>query len=145
MQISTNGLNLIKREEGFRADTYADTAGFLTVGFGHKLVLHESYPGGITEEQASTMLSTDVQTAEAAVSRLVTVALTQNQFDALVDFTFNLGAGRLASSTLLKVLNAGKYAAAANELLLWDHSGGVEVEGLKLRREAEYQLFIVSA
>jgi len=83
----------------------------------------------------------DVAVAEASVQRLVKVPLSQGQFDALVDFVFNLGAGRLASSTLLRDLNAGQYEAAGQQLLLWDHSGGVEVEGLKARREAELALW----
>ena len=79
--------------------------------------------------------------AEQAVERLVKVPLTQGQFDALVDFCFNLGAGRLASSTLLKALNGGRYEAAAEQLLRWDVAGGEENAGLKARREAEFALW----
>jgi lysozyme len=71
----------------------------------------------------------------------VRVALTQGQFDALVDFCFNLGAGRLSASTLLKELNAAQYTAAAEQLLAWDHAGAQVNEGLKARREAEFQLW----
>jgi lysozyme len=71
----------------------------------------------------------------------VKVALTQGQFDALVDFVFNLGAGRLASSNLLSYLNAGEYDAAAWQLLAWDHVGSREVASLKVRREAEFRLW----
>jgi lysozyme len=70
---------------------------------------------------------THVQSAEEAVSRLVKVPLTQRQFDALTDFAFNLGGGRLASSTLLKDLNAGRYDEAVEQLLLWTHAGGRNV------------------
>ena len=141
MNISNTGLELIKKSEGFRSHTYLDVAGFPTIGYGHKFVPPESFPSGVTVTQAESLLMSDVAVAEAAVSRLVTVPLTQGQFDALVDFTFNLGSGRLASSTLLKLLNAGKYDEAAQQLLLWDHSGGKEVEGLKERRAAEFQLW----
>jgi lysozyme len=72
---------------------------------------------------------------------LVRVPLTQGQFDALVDFCFNLGEGRLAGSTLLRELNAGLYAAAGQQLLAWDHAGGKVIPGLKARREAELALW----
>ena len=102
MQLSAEGLELIKRSEGFRDHVYLDVAGLLTIGYGHLIKPNESFPGGIDESQAAAMLAQDVQEAERAVDRLVKVALTQGQFDALVDFCFNLGAGRLAGSTLLR-------------------------------------------
>lgn len=145
MEISAAGLQLIEQSEGFRSTVYNDVVGIPTIGYGHRLLPGESFPNGITQEQAQAMLSSDVQTAEDAVQRLVTVPLAQGQFDALVDFVFNLGAGRLASSTLLKDLNAGDYDAAGSQLLLWDHAGGQEVAGLKARREAELQLFTGAA
>lgn len=142
MQISDAGLDLIKRSEGFRAQTYFDVAGFPTIGYGHKLEVNEKYPNGITEEQATALLLTDVAVAENAVLRLVRVALTQGQFDALVDFVFNLGAGRLLGSTLLMLLNGKAYANAGLQLLLWDHAGGKEVAGLKIRRQEELNLWL---
>jgi lysozyme len=87
------------------------------------------------------LLRADAQDAEQAVTRLVKAPLTQGQFDALVDFVYNLGSARLANSTLLKLLNAGRYDEAANQLLLWDHAGTVEVAGLKARRLAETKLW----
>jgi lysozyme len=141
MQLSNNGLELIKRSEGFRGQVYLDVAGFPTIGYGHLIKTNERFSNGITEQQAATILASDVQEAEEAVGRLVKVALTQGQFDALVDFCFNLGAGRLASSTLLRDLNAGNHDAAAAQLLSWDHAGGVVIAGLKARREAELQLW----
>jgi lysozyme len=83
----------------------------------------------------------DVAEAQRQVSRLVKVALTQGQFDALVDFCFNLGAGRLAGSTLLKELNAGRYEDAGRQLLAWDHAGGQMNAGLEARRQAELRLW----
>ena len=106
MQLSTEGLELIKKSEGFRDHVYRDVAGFPTIGYGHLVKPDESFPNGVTESQAASILAADVQQAEQAVARLVKVALTQGQFDALVDFCFNLGAGRLAGSTLLRELNA---------------------------------------
>lgn len=145
MKLSAAGLELIKRSEGFRNKVYLDMAGLPTIGYGHRLVHPECYPDGICETQADVILLWDVHEAEQAVSRLVKVPLTQGQFDALVDFTFNLGSGRLASSTLLQDLNAGKYDAASAELLRWDHSGEEEVASLKARREAEFQLWTGAA
>ncbi len=141
MNISNDGLQLIKVSEGFRANTYMDVAGFPTIGYGHKLLHPESYPNGITEEQATALLMQDVQGAEQAVSRLVKVPLTQGQFDALVDFTFNLGSGRLAGSTLLADLSAGRYADARAQLLLWDRAGGKVCSALATRRQAEAALW----
>ena len=141
MQLSAAGMNLLKKSEGFCNRTYLDVAGCPTIGYGHRLLHPDSFPDGVQEAQAAEMLARDVRDAEQAVERLVKVVLTQGQFDALVDFCFNLGAGRLASSTLLKVLNAGRYDAAAEQLMCWDLAAGQENAGLKARREAEFQLW----
>jgi lysozyme len=141
MHLSPRGLSLLKKSEGFRDRVYADVAGFPTIGFGHRLSADEAYPIGISLLQGEALLSQDLAIAEAAVDRLVKVTVTQGQFDALVDFVFNLGAGRLASSTLLRYLNTGKSDAAAWELLAWDHAGSREIASLKARREAEFQLW----
>jgi lysozyme len=114
-----SGLELLKKSEGFRDHTYQDVAGFQTIGFGHRLLPDENYPGEISLALGEAILAKDVRNAETAIQRLVKVPLTQGQFDALVDFVFNLGAGRLAGSTLLKYLNSGKYDAAAWQLLAW--------------------------
>lgn len=141
MEFSAAGLELLKRSEGFRSHIYKDVAGVPTIGYGHRLLASESFPNGIGEAQAAELLARDVRTAEQAVQRLVKVPLTQGQFDALVDFCFNLGAGRLAASTLLKVLNGGRYEDAAEQLLRWDLAGGEENAGLKTRRQAELELW----
>jgi lysozyme len=141
MQLSTAGLELLKRSEGFRNRTYLDVNGFPTIGYGHRLLHPESFPDGIDDAQAAEIFVSDVRDAEEAVTRLVKAVLTQGQFDALVDFCFNLGAGRLASSTLLRVLNGGRYEAAADQLLRWDIAVGQENAGLKARREAEFALW----
>jgi lysozyme len=141
MKFSAAGMELLKTSEGFRSQVYKDVAGFPTIGYGHRLLHPESFPNGIDEPQAAEILASDVRDAEQAVQRLVKAPLTQGQFDALVDFCFNLGAGRLAASTLLKCLNAGRYDDAVEQLLLWDHADGQEIAALKARREAESELW----
>jgi lysozyme len=141
MKFSVAGMQLLKRSEGFRSRVYRDSAGLPTIGYGHRLLHPDSFPNGIDEAQAAHLLAVDVRDAEQAVLHFVKVPLTQGQFDALVDFCFNLGAGRLAASSLLKSLNAGKYDEAEEELLRWDHAGGQEIAALKARREAESELW----
>ena len=141
MELSEAGLELLKRAEGFRSQTYLDVAGVATIGYGHRLLPGESFPDGIDEARGAAMLVGDVHDAEQAVTRLVRVPLAQGQFDALVDFVFNLGSGRLAGSSLLGDLNAGRYDAAAGQFQLWDHAGAREVAALKSRREAEVALW----
>src|SRR3954464_16007482 len=98
MHLSAAGLELLKKSEGFRDHTYSDVAGLHTIGYGHRLAPAESYPDGISLAEAESILVADIAIAESAIKRLVRVPLTQGQIDALVDFVFNLGAGRLASS-----------------------------------------------
>jgi lysozyme len=141
MQTSARGLNLIRQSEGFRPSVYKDVAGILTIGYGHRIQPHESFPSPITQPEAETLLARDVAIAEQSVTRLVRIPLAQGQFDALVDFVFNLGIERLAGSTLLRDLNAGRLSQAAQQLLLWDHSDGKVNPGLQRRRHAEFQLF----
>jgi lysozyme len=141
MQLSTAGLELLKRSEGFRSRVYLDLSGLPTIGYGHRLVHPESFINGIDEAQATKILAFDVLEAEQAIGRMVKVPLDQGQFDALVDFVYNLGSGRLAASTLLVDLNAKKYAAAGEQLLRWDHADGQENSDLKARREAEFKLW----
>lgn len=141
MQLSKEGLELIKKSEGFRGRIYLDVAGIPTIGYGHRLLHPASFLNGIDEMQAAQLLAADVREAEQTVERLVRVALTQGQFDALVDFAFNLGAGRLGSSTLLRILNQGRYADAAEQLLRWDVAAGKPNAALEARREAEFRLW----
>jgi lysozyme len=141
MQLSPEGLKLLKQSEGFRNHLYLDVNGHPTIGYGHRLLHSQSFPDGIDEQQATDILRADVREAEQAVARLVRVQLTQGQFDALVDFCFNLGQNRLAASTLLADLNTGRYSAAAEQLLLWDHAGARELPALRARREAEFHLW----
>jgi lysozyme len=144
MHLSNAGLELLKKSEGFSDRTYLDVAGFQTIGFGHRVQPGENFGNGIDPAQGEAILARDVTVAEGAVARLVKVPLTQGQFDALVDFVFNLGAARLAESTLLKYLNKSQYDAAAWQLLAWDHAGSREIAAVKNRREAEFKLWAPS-
>jgi lysozyme len=141
MEISQQGLDLMKRSEGFRSHQYLDLAGLATIGFGHRVIPPESFPKGITEQQGTAILMDDVKLAEQAVTKMVHVPLTQGQFDALVDFCFNVGPVRLAASTLLKELNDGQYAHAGLQLLRWDYAAGTPNTALQARRVAELQLW----
>lgn len=139
MKMSDKGLALTEQFEGLSLTAYRDVVGIWTNGYGNT---HGVVPGStITLAQAVSDLRNNISTAENLVNKVVTVSLTQNQFDALVDFVFNLGGGAFQSSTLLRKLNAGDYAGAALEFLKWNHAGGKVVDGLTRRRLAEQQLF----
>lgn len=139
MEYSKSGLTLTEQFEACRLTAYQDSTGIWTIGFGHTLGV---YPGQvITSDQASQYLLSDVQNAVNHVNSLVTVSLTQGEFDALVDFAFNCGCGAFASSTMLKLLNAGNYTGATAQFDLWDKAGGQVVAGLLRRRESETQEF----
>jgi len=141
MELSSAGMELIKKSEGFRDRVYLDVEGYPTIGYGHRLIHPETFRNGITESQGTAILYNDIHESELAVARLVKLPLAQGQFDALVDFVFNLGQVRLAESTLLRELNCGRIAEAGQQLLRWDHAGAVENAGLKARREAELRLW----
>jgi lysozyme len=140
MSFSENGLKLTESFEGLRLTAYEDIGGVLTIGYGH--TGRDVYRGQvITQEQAESLLALDTHLAVAAVNHLVRVPLNQNQFDALVDFAFNLGAGALAGSHLLRYVNAGDFNRAAEQFPAWDHVNGTVSEGLYRRRIAERDLF----
>lgn len=140
MKTGEKGLALIKHFEGLRLRAYQCSANVWTIGYGHTAGVR---PGdAITPEQADAFLRQDVSDSEHSVSRFVRVPLTQCQFDALVSFVFNLGAGNFRTSTLLKKLNAGDYSGAADEFSRWINAGGKPLPGLARRREAERLLFL---
>lgn len=134
---------LVANFEGYSSKIYNDAAGNPTIGYGHLLKPGEAakFADGITKEQGLALLKQDMKSAADAVNKNVKVPLTQNQFDALTSFTFNVGAGALEKSTLLKKLNAGDYEAVPTELNKWTHAGGKELPGLVNRRAAEGKLF----
>ena len=145
MQTSEKGIALIKEFEGCRLTAYQDSVGVGTIGYGWtQPVDGKPIRAGMTikQETAERLLKTGLVSYESVVSRLVKVSLTQGQFDALVSFTYNLGARSLSTSTLLRKLNAGDYAGAADEFLRWNKAGGKVLNGLTRRREAERALFL---
>jgi lysozyme len=142
LQPSQACLDLIKRFESCRLTGYKDANGFPTIGWGHKLGPHETFVKGISQGTADYLLRCDAQVAANDVNSYVTQQLSQNQFDGMTSWTFNLGGERLRESTLLTYLNANRILDAANELLKWDHAGGKVSDGLETRREAERELFL---
>lgn len=142
-QINSAGIQLIKSSEGFFSCYYLDPAGLPTIGYGHLITASDPYGPGdcISEAEADRLLQSGIDTAESCVNRYVNVAITRNQFSALVDFTFNLGCGSLQSSTLLRRLNNGEYSAVCSELARWVYADGQIFQGLVTRRAAECVLW----
>lgn len=145
MEISSNGISLIKQFEGLELTAYVDAVGVLTVGYGWTQPV-DGVPirrgMKIDQPTAERLLKTGVVQYEQAVNQLVKVKITQGQFDALVSFAYNLGIRSLSTSTLLKKLNVGDYPGAANEFLKWNKAGDRTLVGLTRRREAERRLFL---
>lgn len=137
---SQAGVNLIKSFEGCRLTAYQDSVGVWTIGYGHTSGVYAGMT--ITEAKAEEYLKGDLVTAENAVNGKVTYSIKQNQFDALVSFTYNVGSGNFGSSTLLKKLNQGDITGAANEFDKWNKAGGQVLEGLVRRRAAEKAMFL---
>lgn len=140
MKTSQSGLDFIQDVEGCKLFAYLDTGGVWTIGVGH--TGPEVVQGlTCTMEQAMAWLAEDVREAEDAINKAVKVSLTQNQFDALVSFVFNVGVGAFLSSTLLKKLNAGDYEGAAGQFPRWNKDNGKEIAGLTKRRHLEQSVF----
>lgn len=143
MRLSQTGLDLIKEFEGLRLKAYSDIGGVPTIGYGTtgpdiKLGME------ITKAEAEDLLRADVAAFERGVSNLVKVAINQNEFDALVSFSYNVGLNALRTSTLLRLLNANAdRAVVASEFLRWNKVGTQVVEGLTRRRKAEQALFLL--
>ena len=139
MKISLEGLSLIKKFEGCKLQAYCCSGGVLTIGYGHTGGVKET--DVITQEEADKLLKGDVLRFEKYVEDNVKVELDQNQFDALVAWTFNLGVGNLKSSTMLKKLNNGEFESVPFEMRRWNKAGGKTLDGLIRRRQAESLLF----
>ncbi|AOM40593.1 lysozyme [Xenorhabdus hominickii] len=143
MEISETGINKLKSYESLRLKAYPDPATGAepwTIGYGH---IRGVKPGQvITVQQAETFLLQDLIPIYDAIQQLVKVPLKQRQFDALCSFIFNLGINNFAHSTLLQKLNAGDYQGAAGEFLKWDRADGLELSGLRMRRESEQKMFL---
>jgi lysozyme len=142
---SETGKSLIKEFEGFRAKSYICPAGVWTVGYGTTRINGNKVAEGtqLTTDEADIFLEQDLKVFEDAVNKNVDVELTQNQFDALVAFVYNVGIGNFQSSTLLKKLNGGDYESASEQFLRWDKAGGKKLAGLTRRRKAEQKLFLL--
>lgn len=141
MKASDRGIALVKEFEGLATESYLDIGGKVTWGYGHLCKTGEIPPRYISEGDATTLLCSDMEIAEACVTGCVDVPLTQGQFDALCSFVFNLGCAKLKGSTLLRILNGGDYAGAAREFQKWCRVGQNQVPGLLRRRLAEQALF----
>lgn len=159
MKASQKCLELIESEEGLKNHVYKDQAGYPSIGVGHKLtplqvasgnlvIKGESvrYAGGLTDQQCYDLLAQDVIPAENEVNQAVKVTLNQNQFDALVDFTFNCGVGAFASSSALEAINAGQFDQVPADLVKWNkitvNGEKVPCPDLTKRRAKEAALFM---
>jgi lysozyme len=146
MQISEEGLSLIKKFEGCPVDqdgncyAYQDVVGVWTIGFGRTKDVKEG--DKMTKEEAIYLLQEEMMEYEGYINDLVEVPLEQNQFDALVSWVYNLGSGNLQSSTMLRVLNEGKYEEVPAQIRRWNKAGGEVYEGLVKRRESEAVMFM---
>jgi lysozyme len=140
LRYDRDGLDLTEECEGLRLTSYQDSVGVWTIGYGHT---GDDVCEGqtITKEEADQLLMDDVLDAEHAVHLMVNVPLTQGQYNALVDFVFNLGAQRLRESTLLRKLNARDYLGADAEFDKWNRAGGKVLAGLARRRDLEQAMF----
>tara|TARA_R100001082_G_scaffold8635_1_gene5067 strand:- start:8201 stop:8644 length:444 start_codon:yes stop_codon:yes gene_type:complete len=146
MRINEIGLNLIKTFEGFRSEPYFCSAMVPTIGFGStwsfngsRVTLHHP---PITKDEAEELLLREIRNSEKAVDRLIKVELNENEHSALQSFVYNLGSGRLQSSTLRRKINRGDFEGAADEFPKWRRAGGKILKGLVLRRAAERKLFL---
>ena len=139
MKTSQYGIDLIKHFEGCELKAYKCPAGVWTIGYGHTKGVQ---PGDEwSEDHADHMLQVELEEYEGYVDKYVTAPLGQNQFDALVSWTYNLGGGNLSASTMLIVMNAGEYDEVPNQMLRWNKAGGKVLEGLTRRRQAEAERF----
>ena len=144
MKTGEKGIALIKHFEGFSSTVYLCPASKPTIGYGHLVRQHEVslFDGRVmSDKEATVLLHEDLLRFEEGVHRYVTVPLTQNQFDALVCFTYNLGCSALKRSTLRRLLNLGDYAGVPEQLNRWNKASGHVLWGLVLRRKAEGELF----
>ena len=139
MEISQEGLSLIKKFEGCKLESYQCAAGVWTIGYGSTSGVSEGME--ISQQRAEALLLEDVAVFEEAVNKAVEVPLEQYEFDALVSWTFNLGPANLNSSTMLKVLNENKKNEVPAQMRRWNKANGETLQGLIRRREAESLLF----
>lgn len=147
MKLSENGINMLKEFEGFKSIPYLDSANVPTIGYGSTFYANNQpvtmTDAPISEEQAHRLMIKVLARFELAVNDAVKVPINQNQFDALVLLTYNIGIGAFNGSTLLKELNKGNYSAAAGQFKWWRMAGGKVLKGLVTRRAKEKTLFLM--
>jgi len=139
LKTSQEGISLIKSFEGCELTAYRCSADVPTIGYGHTAGVSDG--DTCTQEEAETMLAEDLVEFEEYVKNYVEFELQQNEFDALVAWTYNLGPKNLSESTLLKELNAGNLEEVPRQMKRWNRAGGEVLDGLIRRREAESRLF----
>lgn len=140
MEYSKKGLELTESFEGCKLEAYKDVVGIWTIGYGH--TGPEVIPGLVIDQAtAERFLKIDINSAISCVNSCVSAPITQGEFDALVDFVFNVGCSSFRRSTMLRMLNDGQYADAAKQFGLWAYASGKAVAGLLRRREAEAREF----
>ena len=139
MNISNEGISLIKKFEGCELEAYLCPAGVWTIGYGHTKDVKEG--DKINKEEADYLLQEEMIEYESYINDFVEVPLNQNQFDALCSWVYNLGPTNLKNSTMLRVLNEEKYADVPQEIKRWNKAGGEVLDGLIKRREAEAKMF----
>lgn len=139
-----NAIDLIKKYEGFRPQSYQDSVGVWTIGYGTTRINGQPVKAGmtITEDRALELVRAEVNKLWSRIESITKVNLNDNQMNALVDFAYNLGFGSLKNSTLMKYVNESKFEEAANQFPRWVYAGGKVLPGLVKRREAERQLFL---
>jgi lysozyme len=143
MQISFNGIKALKEREGFKKEAYLDTGGVWTIGYGTTVWKDQPVTPGMVmnEAEAEEALRADLAWAQTAVNRLVKTKLTQNMYDALVSFVYNIGESAFARSTMLRLLNIGLYREAGAQFDRWIYDNGEKVKGLIIRRKGERRQF----
>jgi lysozyme len=139
MNISKEGIELIKKFEGCELEAYQDSVGVWTIGYGHIKNVKEG--DSINRDEAEHLLEEELPEYEGYINDMVKVPLNQCQFDALCAWVYNLGPTNLNDSTLLKLLNAGDYHLIPSQIKRWNKAGGKTLQGLIRRREAEALLF----
>lgn len=145
MNVNAAGLSLIMRSEGLELEAYRDAVGVWTIGYGHTSMagLPKVTPGmKITKEEAREILARDVEKFAVGVREIIKVPLTDNQFSAIVSFSYNVGLGALRSSSVLKAINSRNFSEVPRRLMLWVKAGGRTLPGLVTRRAAEGKLFL---
>ena len=144
MKTSEKGIDLLKVLEegkGFSSKSYICSAGKRTIGYGHVILPDDNIIEPITEDQAEDILEKDVTVAENAINKYVKIPLTQNQFDALVCFVFNVGRTNFKTSTLLKFINEQLWDKIPKQFMRWVYHDKTLIKGLENRRKIEVRLW----